>query len=1097
MALFLLGMFWVIGIVFATEGPNVTVPERQIVDRFWTIVVQSPRRGTSFDRVYGHYVDTGHASLLLEKCLRLIKDAKPETPEASRAQLLLGLVQERRGEIAAALDAFRLAAEWDAENALPCLYLGQTLFAAGQFDEAATVLESAFVRKPLRTDVQTVLETLAAAYRRLGEMKKSEDALNRIEILFPNDPEVMARIAETLEIEGRFEDALTRYEKLRDSADDDASRLRFASVTADLKRRLGRFQDALADYDALLDRLAPESWPAESVRHRIEAIFQQQDDFPGLADFYEKRLTRHPGETASSRRLAETRCKMGESDRARSLLEDGVRKSPHDVALRRDLAELLVTQKDLTAAASQYEEINRLMAGNADILTRWGQIVLENRDFDEKTRKAEAVRIWLKRIDAAPNDPVTAVSVADLLLRNYLPEEAEKLYRRAVELRPDETTYREYLAMFYHGRRDKAGFLAAIEPIVEGKHRTPENLARLGSILLSLDYVAEAREPLGAAASLAPENVETQWLYTAALVRQGELDEAATILTRLERQLDGEEYFDTFLRREVVFLQEQGKLDGMAQRLQDRLNTIELAEYSKPEGSLPTGYPARPTLIRLLWRLAAYRAAEIRLQDATEIIEKSLTIAEPGPRFLQFAAETFQRNGDTVRALAIYDRLSKLDGVWRLDSLRRLATLQRSVGQTENALETGRLLMALGAGSAANVRFYAEMLLELGRRDEAVDALRQALRIEPGSVETLWLLAETLARADRETEAIEIAWRLFERGESTENRLTVVDALSRYYHQAGQINNLLDRLRRRTVQGRLPAEAALCMARVYQSFDVLDGAYETLTGYLAAQPNIPEPPGDELLVLRTLVDLAEKLGDFAAAVRFQEQVVARDRGGPELDRLFVLYDNAGETEKARDLFVGRILQTTDKTKQFEAIDRMIAARQYDAVNRVFDFFEVHEKRDWRVAFRRLAVDAYTGEWDITENAEEFRAMDFPGETVDPDEPDQALKRQILFLDTLVFGDPLPEKPASQRGARLARNRPWFGAADFQEARFFALGWMLKDAYDRGRFQDAAQTIREQLPETQRRRFDLWLPDLEHRFSRPLNNTGDSVILKEP
>lgn len=1052
--------------------------EKQIVDRYWEILVRSPRRGTTFERLYGSYVDSGHSDLLLEKSRELFRSASDDV-EKAKSHLITGLLFERRGEIRQAAECFEEASRFDPANALSSYYLAEQYIALERFPEAVDALEESLRRKPAKTDVRVILQTLGRTAERMGDARKSDEVWKRLEELYAEDPEILAQIAETLESEGRYDEALKRYRRLlsRDS-DDPYARVRWTLAVADIESAQGWDESAIAEFERLLDRLAPESWLAESVRLRVERLFTGKGDDEGLAEFYRKRLEKHPHEAESVRSAAAVLSRLGRNDEALRLVETTVEKIPSNIPLRLTLVDLLVGQEKIAPALEQFRQIDRLAPNNVDYITRWGKLVLRNPDGDESARKAGAVEIWSRLAEAAPEDPLAAIHVADLATQYDIPVAAEKYYRKALELRPDNPAYREYLGLFYHREHRKDDAVRMLRSIAEDSRKNVENLVQAGTLLQSLGYVDPAREMFQNAVREAPGDVQVAWKYAEILIQGDEIEQAADQILRMDGLIEKDEQFDSFLQREIRFLQSVGKLDRMSEHFDSRFPL----DRSDGSDALETATAKR----RMLWRRAVYKQAQGRLRDAEKIMEIALNLSakdeEPSGRMLQSAAEIFEQSGNAEKALEIYRNLSEIDGVWRIEHLKHLATLQLRLERFDEALETGRRIMGLGSGNAANIRFHAELLLKMDRRAEAVDVLRQALRVEPGDVSILKMLAENLAATGKVSEALEIAWRLFERTESVYGKLDRIPMLVDYYRQADQFPVLLRRLRfgLGNESGTNSAESDLCLARALAVVEDWKSARSVLENRLSI---LEETELDDGLLLRQLVEAVEKLEDLPAAVRYQEMLCKRSQNSVDWDRLFVLYDENGDRKKAVDLFLGRVLLKGDLEARLESIDRMIGREEYDAVDRVLSFMEIHDSEHWKIAYRRIALDAFAEPEYLEDSVLDFQESTYPddspvrqkesasnaeenvsepwlisgvGSSKNADEAEE-FKRIDLFLPTL-FRDRLVRNDDYRTPNDVPPLKPFFKPESFREARFLTLGWLLRERLEKSGEQEFQNTV---------------------------------------
>ncbi|MDR1142347.1 MAG: hypothetical protein LBL62_11690, partial [Planctomycetaceae bacterium] len=722
----------------------------------------------------------------------------------------------------------------------------------------------------------------------------------------------------------------------------------------------------------------------------------------------------------------------------------------------------------------------RLAPNRTDYLSHWGQLVLQNTEMDESTRKMESVKIWTKIADADPNNPVAAVTVADLLFRNKIHDEAQQFYRRAMELRPDDSSYREYLAIFYHGRGQKEKAIETLRPLAENGKQTLENLTQLGNLLLSFSYVTESFETFQRAAELFPNDLQAQWRFVEALIRRGKPDDLETAslrLTQAERLIETEEQFESFLQQEVRFLKSTQKLAAATEILEKHIEEIQNNNNDNNNNQ-------SALLVRLFWRLAVYRQAEVKSYAATVAIEKALvTVQPPSYRLLRVAAELFEQNGDGGKAADLYKILAEHDTVWRADHLKHLVSLQIKLGQIDDALENCRTLIGLASGNPAYLRFYADILLSIGNREEGINILRQALRIEPGDIATLTLLTQTLANLGQDNEAIETAWRLFERTDHLSDQLSIIETLTGYYQRSGQLDNLIERLQNQMRLGDKKREAAFGLARVFATISDFDSARQILENILD-MPVDRATVSDDSVLLKELVSVAEKQNDLNATVRYQEKLCQITKDDFETNRLFEFYIKTGDTEKADKLFLSRILQKADLQDQLEDIDLMIGREQYDTVKQVLTFLEIHEAENWEIPFRRIAVDSYLGDQSVTDSVWEFRSLPYPTSVSNtttetsrsahsalsawllpgnfesknqtsleleeysaPADFLESIRLQSDFFSTLFRNHLRYNERFLKQDAKILQPKPFLKINSFHDARFLALGWLIKETLD--------------------------------------------------
>ncbi len=946
-------IFGVVPVLLAQEAvepvSQAEAKEKATIERFWSILAKNPRRGTSFDRVYGYYVDSGESDLLVEKCRELTE----KSPRDAKGWLLLGLVLSRRNDDAGTIAAYEQAESLDPNDAIAPFYLGEALIAQGRLKEAAQAIERSVERKPAKNDILPILQTLGRVYERFGDQKKSDAAWSRIEELFPNDTDILVRIAETLEEEGKFAEALSRYQKLAElSKKDDYARVRFTLSAADIKIRLGNKQEAIDDFEKLLGELADGSWLADSVRDRVERVFVRQADYAGLTGYYQKRLEQHPNDLETTRRLAVALVRLARTEEAKKLLFDILEKAPSNTKLRLSLIDLLVNDKDFEEVDRQYTKLNEIDPNNPDYISQWGLAVLENQKLGEQPRKDAAAKIWTRLIAARPNDLGMIVMVADLMSGAGINAEAERLYQKAVELSPNDPTYREYLGYYYHRRNEREKVVEALQQIATENRRTTTNLTQLGGILRSLGYNTEALFALKEATELAPNDFELQLRYCDLLTDNDKIEEAKTqlglartLLEVEEKKATGDkaatpvEELESFTKQEIKLLTAAGELRSVA----DALSETEIASTKD------------------FWRLAVYRQADGDWEAATVAIEKALEqeprTAEKGSRsealsllVLQTAAEIYAKGFNQSKAAEIYEKLASADPAHRVDHLKRLANLQREMGESDKAIETARLVMATGAGNAANSRFYADMLLGIGRRADGIEALRRAVRIDPSDQVSLGALADQLAESGQSDEAIEIVWRIFARTEDLQGKMGVIGRLSNYYQRAQRFDQLIERLRQDLSDPARRREAAYCLAQAHLTVGDYFAARNALEMLLT---NVDEEKTNDTFLLTQLARVAEAQGDFVSAIRYQEMLCDLTSSPQDMKRLLDLYYASGEKEKASALYLQTIVAKADLVDQIDALDKLLAQEDYATAKILIERLEPKYPDNWELAYRKL------------------------------------------------------------------------------------------------------------------------------------------------
>ena len=974
-----------------------------IVERFYSVLQKKPRRGTAFDRVWASYVDQGRMPELIDRCRKDTESA----PNDAGAWIVLGLMESRRGEDDAAVEAFEKAESLDPNNPLPPYYRGMTLMVVGRLPEAAGAFEAAAEKKPGRRDFLHVLQLLGRTYERTGATEKAKAVWSRVEKAFPGDLDILEQIAQALEEEERLDDALARYESLLKKATDDYDQVRFALCAADLKVRLGRKSEARGDFEKLLDGLAPKTWLFTAVRDRIELIFTREADQVGLAKYYENWLEKHPRDLDAVRRFAGTLVRLGRTDEARKQLESAVEKAPSDVELRQSLIDLLIATNKYADARAQYAELHEIDPGNPDIIRDWGLVVLKDKTLSEEARRTKAAEVWEMLLEKRGDDPQSIVLVADLLADAKMADRAETLYNRAVKAAPAEPRYREYLGFFYHSRKDKEKAIATLKGIAEGDRRSADTLSQLADVLSSLGYVEESLAPAKEAAEAEPDVFRFVHGYVRLLQKAEKADDAGVWLRKAQQLAETDDEREAVLKSEIELLTLGGKLKETTEAFQ-----AELGEDSKKVTALDW------------WRLARLYQAVGNREKTGETIEKAVAADPESLLIATAAARIHERIGKLKQAAEACERLAAVDPTGRTDHLKHLVRIQMRLGKTEEALKTAGQVMAVASGNTDNCRFYASVAKQLGKTDLAVGALRRAVQVDPTDNGLLSALADVLADSGKVDQALEIEWRVLDRTKDLRGKLSVVSRLSEFYLRQGNHGELVKRFKQLSQNPDRRRESAYCSAQAYlavRDFQSARKSLEALMGETEAE--------DDTMLLDQLSRIAEAEGDLPAAIRFQEMLYEKTDAAHDRDRLASLYFAGGKEEKGEKLVTRRILESDKPDVQARAVCSLLRAERYDAALEIIERLRKDRPDDWVLLYHEGEALSRLKRFDEAVNRfETLRGLDLADDTAaSPAKKKLPTGRAsvILARQASVMALPFYKWASSARTVRqtILRNQP--------------------------------------------------------------------------
>ncbi|MDR1492299.1 MAG: tetratricopeptide repeat protein [Planctomycetaceae bacterium] len=961
-------------IAFAQETSDSQANEKQAIDRFWKILVQSPRKGTALDRVYSYYIDEGKWDALHD----LAQSPTISEPNNGKSFLLFGLILSRHNEDFDATTALTKAEKLLENDAMPSFYLADVLIAQGQLQEAADALERSLSRKAPQIHLAEILRKLGWIYARLGAYEKSQKIWEKMEKTFPDDPDILIDIAETLENEGKLEESLKKYQRLIDiakSKNDSHSRARFATTAADIKIQIGKKQEALEDFENLLDNLADESWLAESVRNRIERVFMRQADYHGLIHYYKNRLEKHANDLETRRRLAALLIRLSQNNNAREYLQEGIQKFPSNIPLRLTLIELALSERRFEEAEMLFAEMNRLEPNNTDHLAQWGLAVLANTNRDEKERKHQAAKIWRQIVNMNSHDAVALTTGADLFADNDFPTEAEELYQKAIALRPNDAAMYERLGYFYYRQKNKKKAAETFWRIAEETRRDADALAQIADIFHQLDFIEDAIAALREASGMEPARLDFSIRLIELFLKKRDFGNAEKQIAVAEQSAKSDEQQKTVLQYQIQWLTATNQLVNAAENLAQKISSGEL---NSPQ-----------TLANLYWKLSLYQTTLGEMDAAVQSIQRGLQHNPQSILLLRTAADIASKLQASRLAAPLWEKLAETDAPRRIIYLRELANLYKELGELNKALETAQKMISSGTGNVSHLRFLAEILFATGNRVKGTETLRLALRLDPNDQQTLHLLADALFADGQTDEAAEFIWRIFERSGPIENKFSAVDKLLVFYRQTQQTDRLIERLKSGCFKNR---ETAYCLARVYTNLSDYQSARKTLETLLTAKNN---KTSDDVILLSRLSQIAEMQNDFAGAVYYQEALCDLSEEPTEIDRLISLYYRNRQKEKAA-LFKKTAFARKTFGQQLGMIDQFLAYEEYGAAAEILDEMERQYPNHWEILVRRLLLEGWTQTPKVIETAIRLRSLDISPETKSTQ---QNAKQNFQFYQT--------------------------------------------------------------------------------------------------
>ena len=909
--------------------------EQIAAERFLQLLVKRPSTGTALDRVFGYHVGRGDLGQVIDD-LAQVAEAADDPVVAGNHWMVIGLLQLQRSEDAAAATALSKAEAELPDNPLAAYHHGQALLLVGRTDQAAAAMQRAIERDPPRRDYLTIASQLGRLYQRGGKVEEALRIWNRLEASFPGDEGVRQRVARVLMEEGDYDGALRRYQSLATDARAANDRIVYALRAADIRVRVGQKDAAVEELEELLASLRPGSYLYDEARQRIEAAFIRGGDYAGLASYYEDWLGEHPDDIGAILRLARVLSVQGRGAESMQWFEKAIERAPSDPEPLLALVNAYIAQQKFVEAAEKYEQLIELQPDNPDHLVRLGQTLLEDTTRPEPERRKAAAEVWQRLARQRGDDPAIQSQVADLLRGAEQVEDALAGYRRAIELAPDQTQYKEYLGEYLYRLKREDEAMEVWRSLAAGELRTRENLVRLAEVFHQFDRSDDAVATMAEACELDP-TIEQRLRLAEWLRDDGDYEGAL-------RQIESaEESTDTFDDRDRVFA-EAVKTYQASGRLEQRIDAMRDRAETSPDDA------------ELQRKLAILYNANRQPAPALLAIEKAVQLTPQSVESLELAARMYETAGRLPLAAEKRQRLAEIDPRFRNGHLQRLATLQMRMGRTDDALATGKQMLAAASGSIAIHQFYADLCSQAGLSDQRLDTLRRCVRLNPRSTEAMQALATQLAEDFKTDQAIELYWRMLDAADEIESRRDFVQQLADLYLRNNRLDQLVTRLEIRGRESADRRETVDLVATAHQQAGDLGLAKETLQGLLRES-------GRDTLLLQRLVALSEQSGEYEEAVRLQRELVRLAPGRQSDAKLASLLIETGSVVEAQEMWLRLSVASFDPVQVARNIDRLYAAGETATALAIANEVLKKDPQDWQMLTRVMVLQGIEGDWE--------------------------------------------------------------------------------------------------------------------------------------
>ncbi len=682
----------------ASAAWSLDAESQRLADRYLSILAANPAQETAFDRLWKIYAGAGETPALIES-------ARTQFATEPRLSVRILLRANLRSEAETRLT------EAVATGSLPATeMLAGLREESGDLAAAAALLEKAAADHP----EPGLFLRLGTLWQKAGDSGKARAAWERAVTLSPHDLALRDKLAEAAAQSGDLDAAIVH---LRVIAENGSPTERFAAwekISRDYESA-GKMKEAVAAQQALLDLMGPGHWKLASARQRLITLHERAGTLDVLEKQWQADAAARPRDPEPCLRLAEICEFQGDAAQRLLWLRQASELLPKDFALAGKVAALELSEGKFAEAGAIYDRMLARQPDSADIAFLRAEVFTLAGNEKEAERRIESF------VAAHRADPNLAARAEEFYQRLRLAVPLERMLAEKFSARKNDEQAALALARFYldHARFEEA--VAGLRRFDDSALSVSDRAAvafRFSEILLNGGLPQPAEAFARRALDLEPSNSQYAINLVELLSSLDQVKAAEEILVKFCAVSPGNLPREDVDRR--LFLMLQGRKDGWP---------------------LGTGNEAMQKMFTSLNELARSQGGE---NDWLRLARWKRWIG-PGPDVLREAVEKLPdstllqealavemaESGNTVGAIAAYERLREMAPERTLEIQRKVGHLQLDSGAFDEAL---RIFGAIRDEQPRDWKSSADLALAeqmAGNWFEALEIWKKAYALAP------------------------------------------------------------------------------------------------------------------------------------------------------------------------------------------------------------------------------------------------------------------------------------------------------------------------------------------------------------------------------
>ena len=878
----------------STENPE--AKGNEIIERYKLMLERKPKEGSTFDRLYQLYLEGAGLE-------QLVADYQADTeakPNNSNLQLILGHIFKRLGKHEEAIVVYQHAVGLAPNDFYPYFALGRAYSARRRHEDAISALTQAaelasISRTASLDELITLYKTLGRSYFSRDRVVEATLAWGKIAEIDPQNVFARVELADLFREQELYTEAIEQHEAIIQLKKEDPYRVCLSyRAIGKIQEENGDYQHAIRSYDAAIALTAPGNWLRKDLQRRIIAVFASEENWQGLVAYYLGKLQTAPNDSELIGLLASAYLENQQFDEGIAAYRKGVELSPEDTALRLEFISVLRSTEKYDEATAEYEILCEMRPDDLQIYRQLGELYLQLED--EKRAKSTYQRL----IERDPGNAGIHLTLADIYASHEWTKDAISAYEKATSLAPNSLDYIQYLGEYYL-RQDKRKKAVKIwNRMVAGDKAVPENYDRLARLFWIHDFHTDAVAASRNAVALAP----AEYRYREALARRLMEDKkyAAALSEYAEAsKLAPNEFFAEHMNDQII---EVFRRQGV------------LAEQIEKVEATPKTFDREKRLAKMHLKLG-------NITNAMESLSQAKAFKPDNVPVNRQLAALYAKQRRRKEAVAIYEHLAETDSGNAREYYADIARLQLNAKNYHAAIRSATQVIALSPRNPEGHQLVASIERQQENYGEAIRSLKQAVRLRADSVGLRAELAEVYELAGENQLAIEQYWRCWELSDDLNEKLSMVDEMTKAYENSGTSDALKEKLRGLNQAHPNDLAPAMSLAELYRKQGEFPGALSQLEKTLEHNPENPN-------LLSRLAGMNHEFGNSEEAIEYQRRLVKVQPDSAHEQRLAEFLVEAGREREAIQAW-RRLLHARNQTVEAD-IQLAYLLIQYDLLD---------------------------------------------------------------------------------------------------------------------------------------------------------------------